>query len=175
MEKFLIRKAMPDDAYGICFVNAHTWYATYKWLIPDRFLENRINNIEEKAGIVRELIKNDGKYLVAEDTEKKEIIWMLIYWPSRNPEYRNSWEINAIYILPEYQKLGIGKNLFLAWIEELIKLWYKDMVINVLKWNNAINFYKKYWGIVVWERSDEIWKITIYEDILYFDDIESIH
>ena len=100
---------------------------------------------------------------------------MLIYWPSRNPEYPNSWEINAIYILPEYQKLGIGKKLFLAWIEELIKLWYNDMVINVLKWNNAINFYKKYGWTVVWERSDEIWKITICEDILYFEDIKSIN
>lgn len=72
MDKYIIRKATPNDAYGICFVNAHTWYATYKWLIPDRFLENRINNIEEKAGKVHELIKNDGKYLVVEDLEKKK-------------------------------------------------------------------------------------------------------
>jgi hypothetical protein len=42
--------------------------------MPDRFLENRINNIEEKAEKVHELIKNDGKYLVVEDLEKKEII-----------------------------------------------------------------------------------------------------
>lgn len=175
MENFSIRKAIPNDAYGICFVNAHTRYATYKWLLPDKFLESRISNIEEKAKKVRELIENDGKYLVVENTETKETIWMLIYWPSRNSEYPNSWEIMAIYILPEYQKLWLGKKLFLAWIEELIKLWYKDMIINVLKWNNAINFYKKYGGVVVWEKSDEIWKITIYEDILYFANIESIH
>ena len=175
MKNFLLRKAIPDDAYWICFVNAHTWYTTYKWLIPDKFLENRINSIEEKAEKVRELIKNGGKYLVVENTDKKEIIWMLIYWPSRNQNYPNSWEINAIYILPEYQKLGIGKKLFLAWIGELIKLWYNDMIINVLKWNNAINFYKKYGGVVVWERSDEIGEIIIYEDILYFENIESIH
>ena len=31
-----------------------------------------------------------------------------------------------------------------------------------------------YEGTVAWERSDEIWKITIYEDILYFENIESI-
>ena len=49
------------------------------------------------------------------------------------------------------------------------------MIINVLKWNSAINFYKKYGWTVVWERTDEIWKITIHEDILYFDNIKSIH
>jgi ribosomal protein S18 acetylase RimI-like enzyme len=123
----------------------------------------------------RKLIENGGKYLVVENTETKEIIWMLIYWQSRNQDYPSSWEINAIYILPEYQKLWIGKKLFLAWIDELIKLWYKDMIINVLKWNNAINFYEKYGGFVVWEKSDKAWKITIYEDILFFKNIELIH
>lgn len=174
MEKFLIRKALPDDAYGISFVNVHTWYATYKWLIPDKFLEMRINSIDERAAKTREFIKNNGRYLVVENIETKEIIWMLIYWPSRNEDYPSSWEINAIYILPEYQKLWLGKNLFLAWIDELIKLWYKDMIINVLKWNNAINFYKKYWGRVVWDRYDEVGKIKLHENIMYFEDIESI-
>jgi adenylate kinase family enzyme len=42
--------------------------------MPNRFLENRINNIEEKTEKVHELIKNDGKYLVVEDIEKEEII-----------------------------------------------------------------------------------------------------
>ena len=175
MEKFLVRKAVPDDAYGINYVNAHTWYSTYKWLMPDNFLKMRIDSIDEMTEKTRKLIENGGKYLVVENTETKKIIWMLIYWQSRNQDYPSSWEINAIYILPEYQKLWIGKKLFLAWIDELIKLWYKDMIINVLKWNNAINFYEKYGGFVVWEKSDKAWKITIYEDILFFKNIELIH
>jgi ribosomal protein S18 acetylase RimI-like enzyme len=99
---------------------------------------------------------------------------MMIYWPSRNEDYPSSWEINAIYILPEYQKLWLGKKLFLAWIDDLTKLWYKDMIINVLRWNNAINFYKKHGGKVIWERFDNIGKITIHEDIMYFENIKSI-
>ena len=174
MEKFIVRKAVPDDAYWINFVNAHTRYTTYKWLMPDEFLEMRANSIDGRIGKTRKIIEDGGKYLVVENTETKEIIWMLIYWPSRNAEYPNAWEINAIYVLQEYQKLGIGKKLFLAWINELINLWYTDMIINVLKWNNAINFYKKYGWKVVWERYDEIWKIRIHENILYFENIESI-
>jgi hypothetical protein len=37
-------------------------------------LENRINSIEEKTEKTREFIKNNGNYLVVEDSEKKEII-----------------------------------------------------------------------------------------------------
>jgi ribosomal protein S18 acetylase RimI-like enzyme len=39
---------------------------------------------------------------------------MLSYGHSRNENYPNSGEIVAIYVLQEYQKLGIGKNLFFA-------------------------------------------------------------
>ena len=174
MENFLIRKAVPDDAYGIASVNASTRYTTYKWLMPQKVLETRLGTIPEKAEKVKNSIQKNNRFLVAVNLENNEVIWMLSYGPSRDEKYPNNWEIYAFYILKEYQKLGIGKKLFLAWIEELIKLWYKDMIINVLKWNNAINFYKKYGGKVVWERSDEIWKTTIYEDILYFENMESI-
>ena len=179
MENFLVRKANLEDAYWITFVQIHTWYATYKWLIPENILQARIDSINERTKRTRKFIENGKIYLVVENTETKEIVWMLTYWPSRNKKYPYSWEIIAIYILPEYQKLGIGKKLFLAWIHELINLWYNDMIINVLKGNSAINFYKKYGWIVVWEIFDEIWnetwKIKTSEDIVYFKDIKSIH
>lgn len=177
MEKFLIRKATPDDAYGITYVNVYTWKTTYQWLIPNFLIENRIKNINERIEKMREIIKENWMHLVVEDTETRKIVWVLSYCPSRNQDYPNLWEIMAIYILKEYQKLWLGKKLFFAWINELIKLWYNDMILNVLKWNDTINFYKKYGGVVVWERFDEIGekKIKIYEDIIYFKDIESLY
>ena len=174
MEKYLARKAKVEDASWICFVNVHTRYTTYKWLMPEKILKTRIETIDEKAEKVRENIINGEKYLVIENTETNEIIWMSIYWPSRNEDYPKSGEIYALYVLKDYQKLGIGKKLFFAWINELIKLWYSDMIINVLEWNNAINFYKKYGWNIVWERYDQCGKATIKENILYFGDIKSI-
>ena len=174
MDKFIIRRAVPDDAYGITYVNVHTWYTTYKGLMPDIFLENRLKSIDERTIKVREWIVNGINYLVAENTEKNDIVWMLIYWASRNENYPNSWEIYAIYVLKEYQKLGIGKKLFFEWINELIKLGYNDMVINVLDWNKTINFYEKYWWNVVWDRYDALGKISIHEYIMYFKNLKDI-
>lgn len=137
-------------------------------------LETRINTIDERTEKTREFIENGKDYLVVENNEIHKIVWMSVYWPSRNENYHNSWEIYAIYILKEYQKLWLGKELFSAWINELIKLWYNDMIINVLKWNNAIDFYKKYGGQVVWEKSDQFGVTTLEEYILFFDNIKSI-
>ena len=174
MEKFKIRNAITIDAYWIAFVNAHTWYTTYKWLIPEKILKARIDSINERAEKTREFIERGKNYLVAENLWTGEIIWMLSYWPSRNEEYPNSWEINAIYVLPQYQKLGVGKKLFFTWIDKLIKLWYKSMIINVLKWNNAINFYEKYWWKVVWEKFDKSGWIVLHEDIMFFNNLITI-
>jgi len=174
MQKFSVRKANADDAYWIAYVNAQTRYSTYKWLIPEKILETRTNSIQERTEKTREFIANGKNYLVIENNETHEIVWMSIYWPSRNENYPNSGEIYAIYILKEYQKIWLGKKLFIAWINELIKLWYNDMIINVLKWNNAIDFYKKYGGLIVWEKSDQFGAITLEEYILFFEDIKSI-
>ena len=174
MEKFFVRKAKVDDAYWICFVNVHTWYTTYKWLMPEFILKKRIKTIDEKAEKVRENIANGENYLVVENTETSKIIWMSIYWPSRNEKYSQSGEIYALYILKDYQKLGIGKKLFLAWISELVNLWFNSMIINVLEWNNAINFYKKYGWKIILEKYDKCGKVMIKEFILFFEDIKSI-
>lgn len=174
MEKFLIRKAKVEDAYWIAFVHANTYYSTYKWLIPDEVLQARINSIDERASKTREFIKNGKPFLVVEDTENHEIIWMLSYSASRNEDYSDSGEIISIYLLPKYQKLGIGEDLFITWIRELINLWYNSMIVNVLKWNNAINFYQKYGGRLVWEKSDKFGDVVLSEYILFFDNIKSI-
>lgn len=175
MDKFLIRKATVDDAYGIAFVNVHTWYTTYQWLIPNKILEKRLQSIEERAQKIKESILNkEYSHFVVKNKESEEIIGMCTYGPSRNEEYPDSWEIYAFYILKEYQKLGVGKSLFLAWIQELLNLWYNNMIINVLEWNNAIWFYQKFGWIVVWERHEPCGKIMIKENVLFFKDIKNI-
>lgn len=174
MEKFIVRKATVDDAYWIAYVNAHTRSSTYKWLIPNKVLKMRIDSIDERTEKTREFIENGKDYLVIENTENHEIVWMSIYWPSRNENYPNSWEIYALYLLPEYQKIGIGKKLFFAWIKELIKLWYNDMILNVLKWNKTLTFYEKYGGKIVGERADQFGEKTLKEHIMFFDNIKSI-
>ena len=174
MDKFSVRKAVVGDAYGIAYVNAYTRYTTYKWLMPEKLLQTRIDSIDEKTEKVREGILEGKKYIVVENLDTNEIVWMSIFWNSRNEDYPNSGEIYAIYILKEYQKIWLGKKLFFGWINELINLWYDDMIISVLDWNPTIDFYKKYGGIVVWERYDQFGKALLKENILFFDDIKSI-
>lgn len=174
MDNFVVRKAIADDAYWIAYVNAHTRYTTYRWLMPQELLETRINTIEKRATKVRDGIINWVNYLVVENLERKDIVWMSIYWNSRNDKYPDSWEIYAIYILKDYQKLWLGKKLFFAGIECLVEKWYNDMIINVLDWNPTINFYEKYGGAVIWKWTFQAGENLLKEKILFFKNIADI-
>jgi len=169
-----IRKANVDDAYGITKVNVYTWYSTYQWLMPLKVLQTRIEFMDERADKLRETLKENDKFLVAEDEESNEIIWMLSYWESRNEQYKESWEIYAFYVLKDYQKQKIWKWLFVEAVNQLINLWYTSMIINVLVWNPAINFYKKYGWVEVWEKTDPCGKIMITEKIMYYENLKKI-
>ena len=97
------------------------------------------------------------------------------YGKSRNEEYPESGEIYSIYILEEYQGLGLGKKLFMIGINELINEGYNTMILNVLNGNNTIKFYEKYCGKKVGEKRDNFGDTILTESIMHFDNLEDIY
>lgn len=169
----LIRKANENDASGIAYVNTYTWLTTYKDLLPNEVLEDRKKTMKDRIPLIKDSIKKQDNTYVAVDNNK--VIGFISYGKSRNNEYLNSGEIYAIYVLDDYQGLGIGKKLFLTGIKELIDMGYNNMILNVLEGNKTINFYEKYHGIKVSTRQDNYGDNIITENVMYFDDLNKIN
>ena len=53
----LMRKAKQSDARGIVEVNTYTWLTTYKGLMPDEILDNRVKTIEDRVTWQAQYIK----------------------------------------------------------------------------------------------------------------------
>lgn len=173
MVDILIRKAKESDARGIVEVNTYTWLTTYKGLMPNELLESRIKTIDDRVSkTANSITENDNAY-VAIDNDK--IIGIMSYGKSRNNEYPESGEIYSIYILKEYQGLGIGKKLFMVGINELINKGYHTMILNVLNGNSTIKFYEKYCGKKVGEKQDSFGNTILTESIMYFENLEDIY
>ena len=168
-----IRKAKEIDAGGIVLVYTYTWETTYKGLIPDEILENRRNTIEDRIPTTANSIKEKDNAYVAVDGNK--IVGIMTYGKSRDNNYPDSGEIYSIYVLKEYQGLGIGKDLFMNGIKELINKGYNNMILNVLIGNKTINFYEKYSGIKVGQRQDNFGTTVLTENIMYFDNLKDIY
>lgn len=144
-EKYEIKidQAGAEDSRGVTQVFYKTWLDTYpneefgitKEDIEDRFL-SRISEegIDQMAEKISHPLANT-LFLVAKDGD--EVVGVCRV---RKDEKRN--ELEAIYVLPEYQYIGLGNKLW----QEARNFFDldKDVIVKVATYNNkAIYFYKK--------------------------------
>ena len=158
--KFIIREARPEDVLSMHHIYHTTWLNTYpneEFDITtediDFKYENRLRpeKIEERKNIIRQK-KENQIMLIAESAGRIVGLCNAI----REDDYN---QLQAIYILPEYQNIGIGSAL---WREAIKKFNLKNKtIVHVASYNQkAINFYQKI-GFISTEKifSDEKYKM----------------
>jgi ribosomal protein S18 acetylase RimI-like enzyme len=172
MTDIVIRKATIEDAYGIEFVGANSWYETHTDLMPKSYLEERIKTVEEKIPRAQKLLSNVDTYYVA--THNNKVIGILYFDKSQNEKYSNHGYLNSIYVLKEYHGLGLGKQLFIKCLEELINMGYNDMYLECLVGSPTQSFYEKYDGYVTDTIDFPIRDFSVKVNIYEFNDLQSI-
>lgn len=143
MDIYKIRKITPDDVLALHKVYFLTWLETYpnkeysitkddiiykyeQRLTPEKIAESKEKIVQTK--------KNELKLLL-EHKEKIVALCNVIRGRGYN-------QLQAIYVLPEYQGLGIGGRIW-AEAEKFLNP-YKKTIIHVVSYNNkAIKFYEK--------------------------------
>ena len=60
--EFIIRKAKEEDAKDIVYVNTYTWLTTYKGLMPDELLEERVKTIDDRVPKIINAIKTKDNF-----------------------------------------------------------------------------------------------------------------
>ncbi len=114
-----LRRAAVNDAPGIAQVHVRTWQSAYRGLMPQRLLDSL--TFERRTGWWTgqlELLKDDHRPWVAVDDER--VVGFVHAGPSRDdPEGSKVGEIYAIYVDPECQGRGIGRDLLRHAIRDL--------------------------------------------------------
>ena len=169
------RKAKVDDYDGIYYVSCYSWDETYRGLLPDEYLDDRINNYEERKLRTKKFLEkleeagDLDKYLVCEVDSK--IVGICQWSKPLNENYKNHGLLGALYVLKKYQKLGIGRDMFRMAVEGLMAIGYDTMYLECMTGNDSVNFYKKYGGIIVENIDYPISDFTVKADILVYDDL----
>lgn len=94
------RFANENDAYGIAYVSAYSWMETYNKLLPKKYLEDRINNIDSRVEKTKCFIKSHPNYLVAIDDDK--VIGICEYEKSDDEKRLGYGKVGALYVLEKY-------------------------------------------------------------------------
>lgn len=168
----IIRKAQETDAEGIVYVNTNTWVTTYKEIVPDSVIRNRINSMGDRMIEVAKNIKEKDNMYVAINGDK--VIGVMSYGISRNEEYSKCGEIYSHYVLRDYQGLGLGTKLFKIGINTMLDNGINEMIINVLDKNKNIKFYEKFGGKNVGTQAFDYEGDTLKNNIIYFSNIKTI-
>jgi len=165
-----IRKASPADALGITIVNVYTWDTAYRGLVPQQVIDERIRHLQTRAAVTKETIAAQDNFLVA--TEDDTIIGFCMFGSARAEAYAGMGEVYALYVLEGFQGKHIGKALFLAGIKALQAMGYSSLIINCLRGNPALAFYRHMGGEPIGQRTDEISGHRMTEDVVLFAAIE---
>ncbi len=143
--KITIGSAEPGDAEEIQNVFYKTWLVTYPDNVPGVSADDvhvfykdklSVEGIEKYQKRIEEELKlQDQRFFVAKFDKKVIGICLAFRHEERN-------QLKAIYVLPEFQRMGIGYKL---WNETLKFIdGAKDTTVEVVTYNtNAIEFYKR--------------------------------
>jgi len=142
-DNFIInyRKARVEDAKSIVQINLNMWRTTYKDLISSKTIEARFLTNDKRIETAIDQINTNNTYIVAELDNR--VIGFIQYIQSNNKDFEDYGVIQALCILDEYQRIGIGKVLFNLALIELKKLGFKRLFLDCLVGNSANDFYLK--------------------------------
>jgi L-amino acid N-acyltransferase YncA len=152
----LIREAEITDAVAIARVHVDSWRTTYVGIVPTDYLAGLSyeQRAEEWHRTLSKPIELELVY-VAEDPAGN-VIGFAWGGPERSGHDAYKGELFAIYLLEEYQRQGMGKQL-LSWVaKRFLQQGVQSMLVWVLADNPSRRFYEALGGQLVSEQ-----KITI--------------
>lgn len=143
-EQIIYREANIKDVPAIAEVHIKSWQKSFKGIVPPEFLssmslEKRIEAFEQ--GFAK---KDFYKMLVAEIPENK-IIGFADFGIARDKNLFDA-ELYAIYFLSEYQRKGIGGNLFRMCQREMLSNDVGSFYLKSLEISPYKKFYQKMGG-----------------------------
>ncbi|MDP1420492.1 GNAT family N-acetyltransferase [Peribacillus simplex] len=138
----LIREATVADAEGIAIVHVDCWRTTYKDIMPSDFLDNL--SYEQRNGIWIKNITRDGNYVYVAENNEGKILGFISGGKRETNKVEDSGDLTAIYILENFQRMGIGKKLIKELFLKFEELGFKTIFVEVLEDNESRYFYEAF-------------------------------
>jgi len=141
-----IRPGNLSDVPSISRVYAESWKTTYDGLVPDIFLKGMTEPAAAKI-FTESLQPNSFSYFFhVVETEEGRLVGFADGGKERSRPEQGVGELYAIYILKEFQKKGIGRQLFDAAVQSLLKSGLNSMIVWILEASPYRKFYESLKG-----------------------------
>ena len=148
-----IRLARPEDAPAIARVHVVTWQTTYRGLIADALIDEvALEEREAMWGHILTVYAETHPVLVAEDFGIG-VCGFGNAGPLRGEDVQGySGEFKTLYLLPAYQRRGIGRAMLCRLAAQLLERGHDAALAWVLASNPACGFYETMGGVLCAQR-----------------------
>ena len=152
-KEYIIRRATKEDAEQYTKLNNLVWRQAYKNIFDNTVFDKResANSVSNSIDYFIKQTKNLNEFCYVVERQGQIIGQMTGAYLSHIEHYsqRNFAELMAIYIHPDYQHIGIGKELLNIFKSEIQAKYISHFVIGVLEENYpARQTYEKWGGVL---------------------------
>ena len=135
-----VRPARALDARSIARLDVETWRTTYAGVLPATYLVG-LSERRREAGWRAVILREPRDVRVAVDAESR-IRGFGSCGPNRGEPFF-AGEVFTLYVAPDWQNQGIGRQLLIALFRRLVMAGRRSAIIWVLRDNPARFFYER--------------------------------
>lgn len=148
-ETIRYRLATEEDCLALARLKRQVWNTTYRGIYPDATLDGY--DVEKNRLILQTIVASPEIDLYMAEHGERPIALMTCGKPFRPVEpYRQ--EVGMLYVLREYQRQGVGKQLLSIAAEQARSRGFDAYVVSVNRLNlPAIAFYRALGGQLIHE------------------------
>lgn len=167
-----IRPATAADIPGIARVHVDAWRSTYRGIVPQAFLDGL--SYRDRETLWRRVLSGSGgdNGVFVADAGGAGVIGFADGAPTQDAVYQG--ELMAIYMLEEFQRRGLGRDLTLRVVDWLLDHGIRSMRLWVLADNPACRFYEALGGRRIEAKRIEIGGADLEEIAYGWKDITKI-
>ena len=173
-----IRKAIPTDAPGIAKVHVDAWRSSYAGVVPEETLSGLSYSERETLwDDILTSLETDRRCFVAEtrDAQDTKIVGFASAGQECDDHEGYEGEIYAIYLLEDYQRIGLGRHLIQSAAKRLLDDGIKSILLWVFEENHrARRFYESPGGELVARKDVTIGGAEVVEVAYGWNDITKL-
>lgn len=149
-----IRKVIYEDCFTLSKLKKEIWETTYRGIYPDTKIDHY--DYIENENRFKDFINDKTKELYVV-VANNELVGYIEFGSTFKPFKDYKKEIGLLYIRKDYQKKGLGKNLFNLAYNSIKETGSNNFFISCHKYNvNARKFYEKMGGKIIYEDVDDL-------------------
>ena len=145
--KIDIRSATPDDVPQIAKVHVASWQESFKGIAPEDYLKSM--SVDRRQEVFAERLTNPTYNLLVAEEPDRGVVGFIDFGTPDFENYGFDARVYSFYLLPEFQRLGLGGRLFENCRRAMSDAGYGSMCLDTLEMSPYRRFYEKHGGRVV--------------------------